>query len=320
MLFDDVLKKSSALLAAMLTMSVAWCCFHLPGANLSMVTFAFLSASALCDISKSDLRIRRSLELIGGTVVTQIAIGALSDYPIIQLVISSILSYLILSTMPDRQTAIIVLLIAFLSLQAPPGLTAALERSIDMSVAGIAVLAVTSLCSLFAPDIPGEVYCDNPFSLRESAIMSAELAVGFIISLLLKHEQAVWIMLTILFIHMAETPRSPLPALVRMRIAATPVGILLGGLYLAGFGSLNYRASYIVPLSGTLGFFLLYLKNDYFLFTLLFMFTLTVFSDWMLGTSHRFHFTEILFVRSLATVIGGILLLSGKNLMEKEAA
>jgi Kef-type K+ transport system membrane component KefB len=153
----------------------------------------------------------------------------------------------------------------------------------------------------------------------KSAIITAELACGFIIFLLLKHEQAVWIMLTILFIHMAENPRAPLPDLVKRRIAATPIGILLGGAYLAAFGLVNYRASYIVPLTGTLGFFMLYLKNDYFLFTLLFMFTLTVFSDWMLGSYHRFHFTEILFIRSLATVIGGILLLCGKDLMEKEA-
>lgn len=320
MLFDEVLRKSSALLAAMLTMAVAWCCFHLPGAHLPMVTFAFLSASALCDISKFDLRMRRCFALIGGAAATQISLGIVSHYPLVQLLVSMIFSYIILSCMADRQTAIIVLLVAFLSLQSPPGLTAALERSLDMLVSGIAVLLITTLCNLFAPDIAGESYQPQPYSPRQSAVITVELAWGFIIFLIFKHEQAVWIMLTILFIHMAENPRSSLPDLINRRIAATPIGILLGGLYLAAFGLLNYRASYIVPLTGTLGFFMLYLKNDYFLFTLLFMFTLTVFSDWMLGSYHRFHFTEILFVRSLATVIGGILLLCGKDLMEKEAA
>lgn len=319
MLLDEVLRKSSALLAAMLTMAAAWCCFHLPGAHLPMVAFAFLSASALCDISRFNLRMRRCFALIGGAAATQIALGTVSNHPLVQLPVAMIFSYIILSCMADRQAAIIVLLTAFLSLQSPPGLTAALERSMDMLVSGITVLLITTVCNLFAPDIAGESYQPQPYSPRQSAIITAELACGFIIFLLLKHEQAVWIMLTILFIHMAENPRAPLPGLVKRRIAATPIGILLGGAYLAAFGSFNYRASYIVPLTGTLGFFMLYLKNDYFLFTLLFMFTLTVFSDWMLGSYHRFHFTEILFVRSLATVIGGILLLCGKDIMEKEA-
>lgn len=117
---------------------------------------------------------------------------------------------------------------------------------------------------------------------------------------------------------MAKSPRTAIVKLSKQRLAATPLGIFLGGIYLASLCNLNYRWIYIVPLSGTLAFFVLYAKNDYFWFTVLFMFSLTVFTDWMLGTGNRFHFAEVMLFRSLATVIGGILLLTGKNLMQKD--
>jgi hypothetical protein len=106
--------------------------------------------------------------------------------------------------------------------------------------------------------------------------------------------------------------------LVKARIAAPPLGILAGGMFLGCFNATNYQMIYIIPFSGTLAFFLLYLKNNYFAFTFLFMFTLTLFTDWMLGTNSRFHFTNIMLSRCISTVIGAILLLCGKNLMQKE--
>ena len=318
MLFDPVLKKTSALLAAMLLMTAAWCFLHLPGASMQMATFAFLSSAALSNVPDLNSRIRRCIEMVCGTAAMQFFIGCTADYPLVRLIVCILCSFIILTIISDRQSAIIILLGGFLTLFTAPGVTASLNRALDLAFAGVAVLLVTTLCNIFVTPSAGTIQTERPYTLRQKSIITAELAAGFVISLFFKHEQSVWIMLTILFIHMAENPQTGAEQLTRERIAATPAGILLGGIYLAAFCSTNYRMIYVVPFAGTLSFFVLYLKNNYFLFTLLFMFTLTLFTDWMLGTGSRFHFTEIMFVRSIASVIGGLLLLCGKNFMQKD--
>ena len=316
--FDAVLKKSSALLAAMLTMAAAWSLMHLPGAGLQMVVFAFLVSAALCNTADLARRVRDCVLMVCGAAAAQFLFGITADFPLVRIILVALFSFFILSEMPDRQMAVIVLLIGFLTLFSPPGVTAALNRSMDLVVSGGVVLLVTTLSNAFRRDA-AETPADEPYTIRQAAVVTAELTAGFIISQLLKHEQMAWIMLTILFIHMAENPQSSLAGLVKQRVAATPLGILAGGLYLACFGSTNYRMIYIVPLSGTLSFFMLYLKNDYFIYTFLFIFTLTLFSDWMLGSGSRFHFADIMLARSIAAAIGGVLLLCGRNFIRKEA-
>ena len=319
-MFEAALKKSSALLAAMLIMAAAWSFLHLPGANLQMVTFAFLSASALCSIPNFNTRLNSCLQMVAASAAAQFLIGITANYPAARIFIDLLLTFFILIAIPEKPNAIIVLLVANLSLFAPPGFSASLNRSMDIAVAGMVVLFITTLNNFLIPSPPQTETKHDPYSLRDAAIISAEVATGFIIAQLFNHEQFYWIMLTILFIHLSEAPKNPLPELVKSRIAATPLGIFLGGFYLACFNTTGYRMIYIIPITGTLGFFMLYLKNDYFLFSLLFMFSLTLFTDWTLGTYQRYHFAEIIVTRTLATVIGGILLLCGKNLMQKEAA
>ena len=320
MLFDMVLKKTSALLAAMLTIAAALSFLHLPGANLQMAAFAFLSSAALCSLSDFNLRTQYCILMIAGAAAVQFLIGITGNHPLLRIIFSILFSFFILFEMPDRQLAVIVLIVGCLTLFAPPGVTASLNRCMDIVFAGTAVLLVTSASNIFRSDLPDTTPTLRPYTVAQAAVITAELAAGFIIFQISGHEQAAWIMLTILFIHMAENPRSALPDLVRWRIIATPLGILAGGLFLACFNSTNYQLIYLVPLTGTLSFFMLYLKNDYFLFTFLFIFTLTLFTDWMLGTGSRFHFTDILLTRSAAAMIGGVLLLCGKNLMPKESA
>ena len=318
MMFETALKKSSALLAAMLIMAAAWSLLHLPGANLQMVTFAFLSATALCNVPDFNTRLNCCLQMVAASAAAQFVIGITANYPAARILIDLLITFFILIAIPEKQNAIIVLLVANLALFAPPGFSASLNRSMDIAVAGMVVLLVTTLNNFLVPPSPQTANQTNSFSLREAAIISAEVTTGFIIAQLFDHEQFYWIMLTILFIHLSATPKNPLPRLVKKRIAATPLGIFLGGFYLACFNTTGDRMIYIIPITGTLGFFMLYLKNDYFIFSLLFMFSLTLFSDWMLGTYQRYHFTELLVIRTLATVTGGILLLCGKKLMQKE--
>ena len=317
MSFDTVLKKSSALLAAMLTMTAAWCFLHLPGANLQMAAFAFLSSSALCSISDFNLRTRYCIQMVCGAAAAQFIIGITADYPLMRIIFSALFSFFILSAMPERQTAVIVLITGCLTLFAQQGITASLNRCMDIVFAGAVVLLITAISNIFVSDSKS-CFFPTAYTYRQAAIITAELSAGFMIFEISKHEQSAWIMLTVLFLLLAENPQTPQSFLAAQRMTATPLGILAGGMYLSCFCTANYRMIYIVPLTGTLSFFMLYLKNDYFIFTFLFMFTLTLFTDWMLGTGLRFHFTDIMLTRSAATVIGGVLLLCGKNLMQKE--
>ena len=317
MLSDTVLKKTSALLTSMLLMAIAWSFMHLPGSNFQMVTFAILSATALCNVSSFDIRLKRCFQMVCATAVLQFSISITANYPLTRVAVSSIFSFIILRLITDKRCAVTSLIAGYLTLFDFPGLLTGINRSMDILCSGSAVLLVTTLGNLSVSD--NSIQQPQPYPRQEALLISVETAIGFIIALVIKHEQTYWILLTTLFIHLSTSPQSPLVALAKRRIAATPLGILLAGLYLAGFVNNNYRMIYIVPLTGTLGFFLLYLKNDYFMFTFLFMFTVTLFSDWMLGNYHRFHFAELMFTRSLATAIGGILLLSGKYFTKEDA-
>lgn len=316
MLFDMVLKKTSALLMAILLMAIAWCFMRLPGSNFQMVTFAILSATAICNISSFNVRLKRCMQMVCSTAFLQFIISITANYPLIRVAASMLISFFILLWIPNKRCAVTSLIATYLALFAPSGLVAGINRSVDILCSGLSVLLVTSLDNLSSDHTPPTT--EIPYTLKESVIISIEIAIGFVIALLIKHEQANWVMLTSLFIHLSESPQTPLSALAKWRIIATPLGILSAGLFLAGFVSNNYRMIYIVPVTGTLGFFLLYLRNDYFMFTFLFMFTMTLFSDWMLGNYNRFHFTELMFTRSLATAVGGILLLTGRHFAKEE--
>ena len=319
MVLESVLKKTSALFAAMLIMAAVWGVRHVPGAGLQMVVFAFLSSAALCSKSDFNVRTLRCIQLVTGAALAQLLIGSFADYPMMRIIVSMLVSFFVLALMPERQSAVIVLLIGYLSLLSPPGLTAALNRCADIALAGAAVLAVTTLCNLFEPGGTENAAAESAYTLRQAVIITAELTVGSIIFQWSKHEQMAWIMLTVIFVRMAENPQNSIESLVKQRIAAVPLGIIAGGIYLACFDSTSVQMIYIVPFSGMFCFFMLYLKNDYFIFTFLFIFTLTVFTDWMLGSSKRFYFTDIMLSRSVAAMIGGALLLLGKKFMQKES-
>ena len=317
-MFDAALKKSSVLLAAMLTMAAAWCIMHWPGSDLLMVTFAFLSSAALSDVSDFNTKLQRCFWMVCYTAAAQFLIGITANYPIARSLSALPFLFFILTTIPEKQDALIVLLIAALSLSSKSGFTAAANRCVNIFIAGGVVMAVTTISNSFLPVRAKKQPPEPSYTLRQAAVISAEITTGLVISQFFKHEQFYWIIPTIIFIHMAESQSAPLPALVKERITATPAGILSGGVLLGCFNETANNIIYIVPLTGTLAFFMLYLKNNYFIFTFLFMFTLTIFTDWMLGTNNRFHFIEVTFIRTLATIIGGILLLCGRNLMQNE--
>ena len=97
MLFDPVLKKTSALLSAMLLMAAAWSFLRLPGASMQMATFAFLSSAALCNIPDLNSRIRRCVQMVCGTAAMQFFIGSTANYPLVRLIVCILCSFIILT-------------------------------------------------------------------------------------------------------------------------------------------------------------------------------------------------------------------------------
>lgn len=122
--------------------------------------------------------------------------------------------------------------------------------------------------------------------------------------------------LTIIFIYLAKTPDKQNITLARQRIISVPAGIILGGIYSGSAVIFDYRWAYLAPLIGAASFFVLFYYNDFFSFSLLFLFAFTVYADWSNGTLHEFNFQQLLFARSLATVIGAWILL----IIEKSSA
>ena len=137
--------------------------------------------------------------------------------------------------------------------------------------------------------------------------LGAELAVGTAISQLLRLPQGTWIVLTILFINMSKPSAIPSPKLAWQRIFAVPLGIFMAGLLLGAFFRVDYRLIWLLPFIGAATFSVLYGSGNFFLFSILFMITLTIFSDWLMGPDQKFNFRELFFFRSAATLIGALL-------------
>ena len=126
-------------------------------------------------------------------------------------------------------------------------------------------------------------------------------------------------MLTLLFIVQFAYGNGGYRRASRDRIAAVPIGILMGGIFMGCLTYFDYRLIFLLIVPALLGFYLLYQKKSFFLFTIFFMMTITIYADWETGDSRRFHFNELLFWRSAATMIGaGILLLFQRALRRGE--
>ena len=84
--------------------------------------------------------------------------------------------------------------------------------------------------------------------------------------------------------------------------------------------SFDYRCVYLLPLIGALGFYFLFDRKSFFLFTLLFMTAFSMFADWATGDGRNFNFAELLFWRSAATGIGALLMFLYGKFSHSEAA
>lgn len=298
--------RTLVLLSAMLAMSAAWGFYRIPGANLLIVVFTFLTSAWVVDIPSFQHRLLWTGVLAFYAACAQFLTAVFHGLALVQIIVLTIFSYITFSTLPDMRAGCIVMMIGYLSFFAPHGFLPAADRGIDILLSSAIIMLITTLCNINNKS-KGAKFCSC--SRRKSLVIAAELGTGNLLFQMLHLKQGAWIMLTILFITMADTPKTSAKILALQRIFAVPVGITAGGFFLETFCQTDYRFVYLVPVLGAAGFFLLYNDNNFFLFSLFFMITLTVFSDWLTGPYHQFHFLNTLLSRTISSFIGAIVVM-----------
>jgi uncharacterized membrane protein YccC len=318
MFFTDKLNKALTLFTALLLTVTFWMVLHLPEINLLWITFTILTSAMLFDVPDYKKRFIIALVMSVYAGTAQFLTGITWQTPFLRIVLQGLFAYFTLITLPDRQGASIVLLTGYLACFAPGGTTAALFRCIDFGISAIFILLATSLNGIIRITPPGKNLFSTPCPAVEAFVITTELTAGAICSQFLNFSQGTWIMMTVMFIQMSANARHPVRELALQRIFAIPAGILLAGLYLGTFCSLDYRFVYLLPFAGTATFFVYYYTDNYFLFSLLFIFSMTIASDWLLGTYQRYHFSDIMLGRSFATLAGAFLSITGELFLKKE--
>ena len=303
--FRLALHHTLILFAAGLTAIFLWVYLRLPQGYLLLVVFAFLSAVRIADFSSRQMRLQILLGMLFSTAILQYIVSATNNIPLINIFMPAAASWVILKKLPSA-SAYPALLPGFLAYSAAPGAYAAAERVFDLLLAG----AASWLITLPIPGkirLPDDNSAEHTVSPARAFIDSFTLLSALFLYKILSMPQGIWIVLTPIFIFLARRPGEFGGELVRQRIFSVPAGILLGGVYSGTVVVFDYRLAYLAPLICAMGFFMLYYRHDFFLFSLFFMIAFTVCADWMTGTLHGFNFLQFLFARTLATIIGAAL-------------
>lgn len=320
MFYVSAVNRSAVLLAAMLGMAALNGFLRMPDVNMPVFAFTFLSSALLADITPFARRMNIALLMALFSSLNQFLISGTHNWPVLQIIVSSLFAFFTFIYLPDLRAGCIVLITGFLSYSAPSAFLPAVGRSIDIFIGVIVIAAVTSLFNASGNISSASSGQLSPCPKYRSFLLAAALAAGNLISQMLRMKQGIWVMLTVLFISMSESQQTPGNKLAIQRIFAVPAGIISGGLLLDSFCRMDYRFVYIVPFLGAAGFFILYNYNDFFLFSVIFMVSLTVFADWTTGPYHRFHFWNALVSRSAAALLGAVIYLFFPNTASRSNA
>lgn len=306
--FQQALVRTLILLSGALSIAFLWAYSRMPQGNLLIVVFSSLSAVKISEYPLREKQLRVLAAITAGAVTMQFTVSAVNHCQLLDLFLPPLASYMLLRTLPPG-TAYLVLLTGFLAYPAPAGAWAALERSIDILIAAVVVMAVT-LPWAGKQKKPALPVPEAPLPRRQALLESLIIFCALFLCKLLAIPQGIWIVLTVIFIYMIRQPGESSQSLVRQRIFSVPAGILLGGIYSGSAVAMDYRLAYLMPLIGAGGFFMLYYRHNFFSFSLFFMFAFTIYADWMSGTFRAFNFAQFLLARTLATIIGAVILLT----------
>lgn len=313
---SEPLNYAASMLAAALLMALCWSFLRLPHGNVLMTTFCFLSASVLHRIPDGWKRFRRILPMAFSAGLLQFLIGICREEKLLLAVIPAAVSAGILRYLRGKGAACSMCIVGFLAFFAPGGWQAAADRACGIAL-GIPIVLLAS--ALFHSELPEKEGKDICFSWQESLRLGFLLGLGIWLTEALKLGQGAWIMLTMLFICQYSIGTGCYSEASLERIIGTPAGLLLGGVFLGTFAFFDYRFIYLLFPLGALGFYLLRKNGDFFLFTVFFMLTFSIYADWAAGDVHRFHFADLFMQRTAATLIGSLFMILYDSMRRKDA-
>jgi len=308
-MFSDLpFRRTIAMLSSALLMVMSWGYFRFPHGNMLMATFAFLTSSLVVEVEGFENKVKLTVTMAVFAAAAQFLVGITADTAILRPLAAAVTAFFSLAVLPNRAGSCVVMIIGYLACFAQGGVIPALDRGGGIFFGVIIVTVVTSLTGH-----KGEAAAfSSPFPIGVALLIAAELLLGHLAELFLQLKQGPWVMLTILFVYLAAQGGAAPEKLARSRIFSVPLGIFLGGWYMSCFCYFDYRFVYLVPFIGTLGFWVLYTYGNFFVFSVIFMMTFTIMVDWQTGDYHLFYLWELLFFRSLATLLGVILVLGGE--------
>lgn len=305
-----------SLLTAALLMAGCWCRFRLPHGELALVAFCFLSASVLYNLPRARDRFRLLVMMAGFTVLLQFWIGICRGERILLILLPSLTAAMIFSVLPHT-AAWPVCIAGFLGFSSPPGFLPTMDSALAIAVFGIPSVWIATILFHTPRPEPPDFY--EKLDGGTAFGLAFLLGFGIWIAEALRMPQGMWIMLTILFIGQFAGSGDWAAASFE-RISATPLGLILGGVYMGCFTGFDYRFAYLLIPLGVLAFYQLYRTGSFFLFTVWFMTAFSIYADWSTGDCRRFHFAELLFWRSAATLIGAGLLFVFRGFFRKGRA
>ena len=299
-------QRTAVLLFSVLFMAAVWSLGRVPGASLQMIVFTCLSSALLVEIRPFGHRLMSAAVLACYSSVVQFLLSVSGHLPFLQIILSILLAFFTFYTLPDYRAGCVVMLTGYLALSAPYGFLPAIDRCADIFVGMIfaAVIAAVGNTTSCSSDVCPAWIRYSPY---QALVLAAELGIGAIISNALRLQLGAWVMMTILFINMSKPPDSSAVKLAYQRIFAVPAGIIICGFFLSAFCRIDSRLVWLLPFIGASGFFVLYNYGNFFLFSIIFMVTLTFLADWMAGPYNQLHLWDIFFSRSIATLIGAFL-------------
>ena len=308
----SALRHTCILFAAALVMLFLWAYLRLPDGNLLIITFTFLAASGCADLPSAESQTREIVRMTFCVIILQFTVSATAHVQLLNMLLPPLTGSVILKILPTA-SAYPVMLSGFMAYPAASGIQAAAGRAADLLIAGAPALFISYSASRFQtpPSVLNRArhLPDHEVVTTTLAILAATFLYKF-----LSMPQGIWIILTVIFICMAQQPGERSIELVQQRIFSVPAGIILGGIYSGSAVMFNYHMVYLAPLIGAVGFFSLYYRHNFGEFSLYFMFAFTICADWLGGYRHGFHFWQLLAARSLATLIGAAVLLSAEKI------
>ena len=117
---------------------------------------------------------------------------------------------------------------------------------------------------------------------------------------------------------MATARDSDLRSYASKRLFGTVLGMYAGMLFLSVLTFFDYRMIYLIPFLACFGFFLNFLTGNYMLYSLFFMMSFCLYSDFAAGSSVRFHLLQLTMSRILCTSAGILLTLIAGRLFPSE--